>query len=247
MLRVNEQGLAMELVRVGGACPCLAFPGLGVKVWCFLVESFLLQDKGVRSTSPAESATYFSICVQIRLASGQETISSRELKSVRCGDKCVSKLILQHILPLLVNETRPVITTKEEKKYFRYLYGRSAVPGWRSQFFFCFNTLCYTGPSSRGEFAKNVVGGAALALATLFTPALTRPAAAAAGSLEELTAEIMLAKVRQGRGNDSHEQGVPCEGVLRVSSRAHDQILDLFAAGHCTAIVFSGSLYFGRL
>ncbi|CAM9442236.1 unnamed protein product [Sphacelaria rigidula] len=50
------------------------------------------------------------------------------------------------------------------------------------------------GPSSRGEFAKNVVGGAALGLATLFTPTLTRPAAAVTASLDELTANIILAK-----------------------------------------------------
>lgn len=82
--------------------------------------------------------------------------------------------------------------------------------------FFGFNTLCCTGPSSRGEFAKNVVGGAALGLATLFTPTLTRPAAAVTASLDELTANIILAKVRQGRDIISYELRI---STFRPSTR----------------------------
>lgn len=42
---------------------------------------------------------------------------------------------------------------------------------------------------------KSVVGGGALGLAAVFSPALSKPAAAVAQSLEDLEADLMICKV----------------------------------------------------
>lgn len=49
--------------------------------------------------------------------------------------------------------------------------------------------------SSRGDFVKSVVGCGALGLATAFSTPLSKPAAAAAQSLEELEADLIICKV----------------------------------------------------
>lgn len=55
--------------------------------------------------------------------------------------------------------------------------------------------LTQTESSSRGQFVKNVFGGGALGLAALLSPLATRRAVAAAKGLDELAADIMIAKV----------------------------------------------------
>lgn len=56
--------------------------------------------------------------------------------------------------------------------------------------------------SSRGEFVKSMVGGSVLGLAAAFSPPMSKPAAAATQSLDELEADLIICKV--GSGEDIH-------------------------------------------
>lgn len=58
---------------------------------------------------------------------------------------------------------------------------------------------------------KTVLGGGALGLATVFSPALSKRAEAAAQSLEELEADLMICKVCTGfEGAASSKTRVAC-------------------------------------